>query len=255
MRIGQELKSARLKKGLDLTEIEEALKIRLRFLQALEKNEFDILPGPAYVKGFIRSYAKYVGLDPQALIEEYKAIQPAVASSKAEPINGTFKFNKKKKASLRSFTIPAALITIVFFMTIFLAYLGYQDSLQSQKLEDKKFVDKQLKQLEKPAKHKKKKKKHKKVAKKTNLFKIRLVAEKPTWIRIRAKNKTIFSGYLKRSKKLTFISREPLEVMAGRGSNIIVYQDNARKGPMSDSPTIATKVYKKVDNKKPDAGH
>jgi cytoskeleton protein RodZ len=60
--IGELLRSAREARGLSLDEIEAATRIRKRYLEALEAEAFDQLPGPAYAKGFVRTYATYLGL-------------------------------------------------------------------------------------------------------------------------------------------------------------------------------------------------
>ena len=69
--IGSSLREARLRQGLDLNELEQGTKIRAKYLRALEDEEFDLLPAPTYVKGFLRSYAEYLGLDGQLYVDEY----------------------------------------------------------------------------------------------------------------------------------------------------------------------------------------
>jgi cytoskeleton protein RodZ len=69
--IGSSLREARLRQGLDFPEIEQATKIRAKYLHALEEEQFDLLPAQTYVKGFLRSYADYLGLDPQLYVDEF----------------------------------------------------------------------------------------------------------------------------------------------------------------------------------------
>jgi hypothetical protein len=71
--IGSSLKEARLRKGLDLPAAAEATKIRSRHLQALEDEQFDILPGQTYVRGFLKTYADFLGLDGQLYVDEYSS--------------------------------------------------------------------------------------------------------------------------------------------------------------------------------------
>ena len=70
--IGDVLKRTRTDKGLDITEIEDRTKIRTRYLRALENEEWDVLPSHAYAKGFLRTYAQTLGLDADALVDEYR---------------------------------------------------------------------------------------------------------------------------------------------------------------------------------------
>src|SRR4051794_8078749 len=69
--IGQTLREARLERGLELADVERATKIRLKFLEAMEGDRWDALPGPAYARGFLDIYARHLGLDHKALLEEY----------------------------------------------------------------------------------------------------------------------------------------------------------------------------------------
>jgi Helix-turn-helix domain len=71
--IGSSLKEARLRKGLDLPAAEEATKIRSRHLRALEDEQFDVLPGQTYVRGFLKTYADFLGLDGQLYVDEYSS--------------------------------------------------------------------------------------------------------------------------------------------------------------------------------------
>ncbi len=71
--IGNSLREARLRQGLDFPEIEQATKIRGKYLRSLEEEQFDVLPGQTYVKGFLRSYADYLGLDGQLYVEEFNS--------------------------------------------------------------------------------------------------------------------------------------------------------------------------------------
>ena len=71
--IGNSLREARLRQGLEFPEIEHATKVRSKYLRALEDEEFDILPAQTYVKGFLRTYAEYLGLDGQLYVDEYNS--------------------------------------------------------------------------------------------------------------------------------------------------------------------------------------
>jgi cytoskeleton protein RodZ len=70
--IGETLREARMRRRIDMTEVESATKIRGKYLRALENEEWDLLPGPTFVKTFLRTYAEYLGLDARLLVEEYR---------------------------------------------------------------------------------------------------------------------------------------------------------------------------------------
>ncbi|HZX40657.1 MAG TPA: helix-turn-helix domain-containing protein, partial [Myxococcaceae bacterium] len=71
-KIGKTLQEARLGRGIDLTEVERVTKIRVKFLRAMEEDRWDDLPPPAYARSFLQTYARYLGLDDEALVEEYR---------------------------------------------------------------------------------------------------------------------------------------------------------------------------------------
>ncbi len=71
--IGNSLREARLRQGLDFPEIEQATKVRGKYLRALEEEQFEVLPGQTYVKGFLRSYADVLGLDGQLYVDEFNS--------------------------------------------------------------------------------------------------------------------------------------------------------------------------------------
>jgi cytoskeleton protein RodZ len=71
--IGSSLREARLRQGLDFPELEQATKIRAKYLRALEDEQFDLLPAQTYVKGFLRGYAEYLGLDGQLYVDEFNS--------------------------------------------------------------------------------------------------------------------------------------------------------------------------------------
>jgi cytoskeletal protein RodZ len=87
--LGQILRETREQRGLTLEEVEAAIKVRKPYLMALEEEDFASLPHPTYVKGFIRSYASFLELDPQYLLSLYPekdravVMQPAVRVRKA----------------------------------------------------------------------------------------------------------------------------------------------------------------------------
>jgi cytoskeleton protein RodZ len=69
--IGNSLREARERQGLGYPEIELATKIRAKYIRALEEEDFDAVPGDAYVRGFLRTYAEYLGLDGDVYVDEY----------------------------------------------------------------------------------------------------------------------------------------------------------------------------------------
>lgn len=73
LEIGNSLREVRICRGVELAQVEAETHIRTRYLKALEDERFDLLPGDAYVRGFLRTYADYLELDAELFVDEYKA--------------------------------------------------------------------------------------------------------------------------------------------------------------------------------------
>jgi hypothetical protein len=71
--IGNSLREARVRQSLDYPQVELATKIRAKYIRALEEEEFETLPSGTYIKGFMRSYADFLGLDGQLYVDEYNS--------------------------------------------------------------------------------------------------------------------------------------------------------------------------------------
>ncbi len=81
MTVGEILREARRKKGVTLEQAQAATRIRLKYLQALEEDDYAVLPSPVYVRGFLRNYASYLGLIPEEIVDLYRREHPEAAHS------------------------------------------------------------------------------------------------------------------------------------------------------------------------------
>jgi len=85
--LGELLRKARDQRGLTLDDIQETTKIRKRYLEAIESGDHTVLPGPFYVRAFVKNYSEAVGLDPDEVLRLYQHEVPAAPVEQiAEPI-------------------------------------------------------------------------------------------------------------------------------------------------------------------------
>ena len=121
--LGERLVAAREARGIDLLRAERETKIRRAYLAALERGDFASLPGAVYVRGFLRNYAQYLGLDPDEAIAQWHRDAPAVA---AEPsiVMPRPLVAPRKGLVLSSGVVAAAVVTLV--VLAILAYIGFQ---------------------------------------------------------------------------------------------------------------------------------
>jgi len=113
--IGRVLRRTREENGLDLQQVSQVLRIRYFYLDAIEKGNFDRLPGPAYATGFIRTYANFLGLDPDSVIQGYKLERDRPS------VEGNLTFPTPEQET----RIPGAAFLLIGVLAAALAYGGW----------------------------------------------------------------------------------------------------------------------------------
>jgi cytoskeleton protein RodZ len=116
--IGATLRAARQRQRIDISEIESETKIRAKYLRALENEEWDQLPGPTYVKSFLRTYADALGLDGRLLIEEYKLRHERLSDVELQPIRPPGVRRDRRRPPRRA---PRGLAVIVVVLALLAA--------------------------------------------------------------------------------------------------------------------------------------
>jgi cytoskeleton protein RodZ len=121
--IGDQLRETRMRNRIDITEVEAATKIRAKYLRALENEEWDLLPGPTFVKTFLRTYADYLGLDARQLTEEYRARYERPSGQELTPF-GTNLGSRRSRPRRPVFAPWMAVIAGVLALVVALFLLG-----------------------------------------------------------------------------------------------------------------------------------
>lgn len=122
--LGQKLKTARLRKKFKFDEIEEATKIRARYLDAMERDDYRALPGPVYLPGYLTRYANFLGLPAGEIVARYRNEQgrSTVGSSKKH-------FRTSKELEELRFTVTPrtfAVATVALLVVGLTTYVGWQ---------------------------------------------------------------------------------------------------------------------------------
>lgn len=140
--IGEELKRERTRRGMTIKDAEQVLHIRSAYLEALEEDEYKIIPGDVYVKGFIRNYANFLGLDGQKMVNTYKEEIGEEVITRVRPMAKVRKQNKptlsedrihrrltyEGRKARRQKTIQKDRFTVgifVFFVLLFMIWLFF----------------------------------------------------------------------------------------------------------------------------------
>src|SRR5947199_1920053 len=117
--IGQTLRESRMRAHIDISEIESETKIRAKYLRALENEEWDLLPGPTFVKSFLRIYAEALGLDAKLIVEEFKLRHERPSEFDLQPIRATG-VGRERRPKPRP-AVPRWAIGLVLLLALFAA--------------------------------------------------------------------------------------------------------------------------------------
>lgn len=123
--IGATLRETRMRERIDLSEIEAQTKIRARYLRALENEEWDLLPGPTFIRSFLRTYADALGLDGKALVQEYRLhyehpgdeLRPISSSRRRGSGEGGDSGRPRRPAS-RGYAVALGLVSLVIILLL-----------------------------------------------------------------------------------------------------------------------------------------
>ena len=113
--IGTTLRETRIRARIDISEVEARTKIRAKYLRAIENEEWDLLPGPVYVKSFLRTYGEFLGVDTRTLVDEYKRRYERPAEQDLRPITarGRDRERERRRRRPRLGRIGAVVLVLV----------------------------------------------------------------------------------------------------------------------------------------------
>jgi cytoskeletal protein RodZ len=117
--IGNTLREARVRRNLTLQQVEEDIKIRVKYVQAMENEDWDVMPGVTYVKGFLRTYATYLGLDPDVIIGEFRSRAMAPSAEHHEPFGGSSVIGKPHSHRGRNTVVIVAVVCLIALAAIY----------------------------------------------------------------------------------------------------------------------------------------
>ena len=123
--LGEEFRSAREARGLSLSDVAERLHIRSVYLAAIEDEDWHVIGAPVYVRGFMRTYARFLGLDPEAAVSRFSAAVPPGTPAASAPRPAATPAPSDKAAGERSSPSLAAVLAVVVAVVAVL-FVGYE---------------------------------------------------------------------------------------------------------------------------------
>ena len=122
IKVGQKFQEARLQKGLTLGEISQSTKIKVSFLEAIEKGEYEKLPSVTYAQGFVRNYARFLNMPEKETLALFRREFDEEKAIKVLPLG----FSKTKDFSLSRFKSKQSLFLVFLVLLILLGYILFQ---------------------------------------------------------------------------------------------------------------------------------
>jgi len=128
---GEDLRRERELREISLREVSDATKINFRFLEALEHNDFAHLPGGLFNRGFVRAYAQYIGVDPEAMVNAY-LLEEQAQSGRADPPAGLLRRTSRRgeakpegRPAPRKGRRRFVVVLVAIFVALVVLGLGY----------------------------------------------------------------------------------------------------------------------------------
>lgn len=121
-RAGEKLKEKRLEKGLSLEDVAKSTKIKPSFLGFIEEGDYSSLPSVSYAQGFVKNYAKYLGLSEKEIMAIFRREFDETKTYKVLPKG----FEKDQEFPLSRFRVRQTAIVLVFIFVLFLGYILFQ---------------------------------------------------------------------------------------------------------------------------------
>lgn len=132
--LGQMLRNRRKERGITLKDIEGALSIRVKYLEALEEGNYAIIPGEVYAKGFLRNYASFLGFNAEDMVQLYKKeMQPSEnIEDEQNDRQSLVEERKRRKGSGRSFGFRAIISLVAAALGAYFIYAFTGDKVPSE---------------------------------------------------------------------------------------------------------------------------
>lgn len=232
MPIGENLKNARMKKGYSFEFIEEATKIRTKYLQALENEEYDVLPGPVYAKAFLRTYAKFLELNTDEIIEEYNTAKtppttPVIENQKDKELQPITEGSGKK---WRYLVAGLAVVSLLAFKSWY--------NTGNRPEDNKPELPKTAQEQQKPNNANTRTPDNKESQQIQGVRVVLKVTNDPSWMQVVADGNTVFSGTVRPGEMKDFQAQEKIFLHVGNAGAVQVNVNGKDLGPLGEKGKV-----------------
>lgn len=255
--LGDRLRAERERQGLTVKDIEKGTSIRSLYIEAIEKGEYDSLPGEVYTKGFIRNYANFLKLDADALVREFgeeRHPEEMAAAEERAPekeqkeerasgftVDSGFKVGREEAANRQNKILAAAVALLVLGG----AYFLFSSDSSQQAAE----VPKAEKQAAVPAKEPPKAQSAKETkaaaAPAVKREDVEVVAkfDDRCWTQVIADGKTLYEGTMEKGKTMSWKGKETISITAGNAGAVALSVNGKDLGKIGETGQVVEKVF------------
>lgn len=237
MNFGQKLREARNTKGYSLEYIEEETKIRKLYIDALEQENFKVLPPKVYATGFVRRYSKFLDLDPNPMVEEFQSLAYADEPLIEEP-------ELKKREVNVDFHIPyrnilagiVFLIVAIWAGKLVLGYINHQARIPETQGTNPPRVEEPAKGIEPSRKEPGLITEEKKAV-------LLIEARQDCWLMVAVDGEPVFTKILKAGESQEFEGKESFFVKAGNAGGIDITYNGKKVEPLGKNGEVKEKEF------------
>jgi len=245
--IGEALSEARKKKDVSLKDAEKEIKIRAKYLEALEQNKFELIPGDAYVKIFIREYAHFLNIDPDTLVLEYREkYESRPQYENLAPINLNEPRRPYAKILFSSFLI-ILFVAGGFFVWRISAIDGRAEKALIKKDKQPAKTESGKESIEEGDAPRSKELEQVNVAPaeapKELTVKVKIVGEEGSWIKSEVDGERVFEGTVAPGQVKEWSGKEKIVLIVGNPSGVRIEKNGIKINDMGDATEPVTKVF------------
>jgi len=201
--VGYYLKRTREVREIELEDIAKKTKISVRFLKAIEEERWNLLPGEVFIKGFIRTYAQFLGLNPDEVVEKY-------LQERAKDQRQIVEVEKKEKSKINFLWIPLGIVFLIILSSVI--FLSFKNIKKEKKNFDIKKEQKEIiREEEKLIKE--------------EINKIELLFTRHCWLKVEIDGKKVFEGFKEAGDKLEYNFNETFILKVGDAGALQVIKD------------------------------
>lgn len=223
---GERLRQERERQGYNLAAVAEETKIRTYYLNALEEEDFESLPARVYATGFVASYARFLRMDPDALVSEFKSM--AYSKPVPQPIHKVKRNRRKFKLPIKNIIAAALFLAVTLWLGSYVSDYITQRGVIPPPVVEETSVSPPVYQEEKKTPEK---------------LTLAIEAKQKCWLLVKVDGVEQYSGLLKAGDRQSFEADRTIMIRAGNAGGIDLRLNNKQLAPLGGMSQVVEKTF------------